>query len=210
LDHKNPIDNWLKQSFDQQVPPGSINRDDMAPLWDRVSQSLESKKKRFAYWWIFAAVAIGALITVGVIYTSSVSKYSKNELTTEVLNNESITENQTEVNEVENGEDIVTANNGIQKEEDFNPNPVVNPNLKDKDLSNNLQDVNNNTDLEAKSNKDIQKGSKPIVNKEMDSKGTIDNITNYVWFSSPIKPSVLYSPFAKKPLDNWVKYGFKS
>jgi len=90
VDHKNPIDNWLKQSF-EQTPSG-----DQGALWAKVSASLEQKKKkRFGFWWFMGGAAIlGAVVvyfTTAHINptpkqeTPTISNTDKNTATNETL-----------------------------------------------------------------------------------------------------------------------------
>lgn len=185
MDNKNPIDQWLKHSFDQELPG------DMAPLWDRINQSLEKKKKRFAYGWIFAAIIVGALIIIGVLATLSPSKTKDNyhEVVSDVSSKEHATKEAQEVPINPKTTEVITSIETAKK-------------ATNKKLDGTETEAKNavKTNEEVYSNK-VQEGSKFGKNNLSDGVSTnkkevnsiVKSTAPYIWFSKPIKPTAINS-----------------
>lgn len=213
MDKKNPIDQWLKQSF-EQTPPG-----DKEALWAKVSASLDNKKKKhFGMWWLFGTAAV--IAALALLYTnlnsnrlhegettiveqevqtdaSDPSTNAKDPQTTDIAQNEishdsdnintTNSENSGKPNDAANEDKgrIDNAVKGKEKEEETTPNSV------------------NFNSPEPKKNIELPE---PV---KMDGSNSPTNTIATEWFVKPMQPKIatsslnynLPNPLAITPFD---------
>ncbi len=199
MDQKNPIDQWLKQSF-KQTPPS-----EKEAIWAKVSASLDKKKKkRFGMWWLFGAAALVGVFTIAYLNLSdrnnpSVDHPQQIENTKDIPNLDSKSQDESNV-------DYAVAQN-TTKAESLNEDAKTNANVNNSELDHTSSNNNSNKGSNSKSDdlsqedntKPLEQGDRnnPTDQKSQDVEPntvnphqtqTRNTVIALQWFTSPIKP----------------------